>query len=351
MPHSAHSSRRPRGRRISGWRALAVVPALALLAVGCSNVADDTASASGKGTSLQSGLGSKAKDRKVTFLLPQDPGDPFWTTIAQGAKDAAQLLNLDLNMQTSSGDQSKYNDLIGSAVADKPAALAVVLDDPNKYTENVCAAQKAGIPVMTYNITQEGAVGDCTLGFVGQDFEEVGYLLGKRLLADHPDIGKGDTVLTPVEFPDQVYAVQRHAGVKRALDEVGAKTEILGTGIEDSAALDKITQYLLGHKDTAAVVPLGGTPHRNVVKAMEDSGVKVPVVGFDLAPQIVTGIESGAIDAAADQQGYVQGFQTVMELGLKLDFGLSPASINSGGSGLVDKSNVGIAKELAGKVR
>lgn len=160
--------------------------------------------------------------------------------------------------------------------------------------------------------------------------------------------GVGPEHRPPVQI---VYAVQRHAGVERALDEVGAKTEILGTGIEDSAALDKITQYLLGHKDTAAIVPLGGTPHRNVPKALEDSGVKVPVVGFDLAPQIVTGIESGAIGAAADQQGYVQGFQSVMQLGLLLDFGLSPADINSGGSGLVDKDNVGIAKELAGKVR
>jgi ABC-type sugar transport system substrate-binding protein len=349
VPHSTPSPRR--ARRVTGWRALALVPALALVAVGCSNSTDDSSSGSSKGTSLKSGLGSEAKDRKLTFLLAQDPGDPFWTTIAQGAKDAAQLLHIDLNMQTSSGDQSKYNDLIGSAVADKPAALAVVLDDPNKYTENVCAAQKAGIPVMTYNITQAGKAGDCVLGFVGQDFEEVGFLLGQRLLADNPDIGKGDTVLTPVEFPDQVYAVQRHAGVKRALDEVGAKTELLGTGIEDSAALDKITQYLLGHKDTAAIVPLGGTPHRNVVKAMEDSGAKVPVVGFDLAPQIISGIKSGAITAAADQQGYVQGFQTVMQLGMLLDFGLSPASINSGGSGLVDKDNVGVAEKLAGKVR
>lgn len=349
MPHSTPSSRR--ARRTAGWRTLALVPVLALATIGCSGGSDDTTTSSAKGNSLKSGLGSKAKDRKITFLLGQDPGDPFWTTIAQGAMDAAQLLNVELNMQTSSGDQTKYNDLIGSAVADKPAALAVVLDDPNKYTENVCAAQKAGIPVMTYNITQEGKVGDCVRGFVGQDFEEVGYLLGQRLLADNPDIGKGDVVLTPVEFPDQVYAVQRHAGVKRALDTVGARTEILGTGIEDSAALDKITQYLLGHKKTAAIVPLGGTPHRNLPKAMDDSGVKVPVVGFDLAPQIVNGIESGAITAAADQQGYVQGFQTVMQLGLLLDFGLSPASINSGGSGLVDKSNVEIAKDLAGKVR
>lgn len=333
-------------------RALVLIPVVALAAA-CTNGSGGSSDIelSAQDGGLESGLGSRAEKRDITFLLGHDPSDPFWTTIAQGAKDAAELFDIDLNLQTSGGDATKYNDLIGSAVANKPAALAVVLDDPNKYTENVCAAAKAGIAVMSYNITQEGEVGECVLGFVGQDFEEVGYLLGQRLLEDNPDIGRGDTVLTPVEFPDQVYAVQRHAGVKRALDTVGARTELLGTGIEDSAALDKITQYLLGHQDVAAVVPLGGTPHRNLPKAMADAGVQVPVVGFDLSPQIIAGIESGVIGAAADQQGYVQGFQSVAQLALKLDFGLSPASINSGGSGLVDKSNVSIAKDLAGTVR
>jgi ABC-type sugar transport system substrate-binding protein len=333
----------------------ALIAAVAL--AGCTNSSknssSDTVAAGNSGTSsagLADGLGSRAKNRKITFLLAQDPSDPFWHTISQGAQDAAKMFNIQLNLQTAAGDQAKYNDLIGTAVTSKPDALAVVLDDPNKYTENVCAAQKAGIPVMTYNITQTGDVGKCVLGFVGQDFEEVGYLLGQRLVATGK-IKSGDVVLTPVEFPEQVYAVQRHAGVQRALDAVGAKTEILGTGIEDSQALDKMTQYLIGHKKTAAIVPLGGTPHRNVVKAMSDAGVKVPVVGFDLAPQIVAGIESGDILAAADQQGYVQGYQTVAQLALLLDFGLSPASINSGGNGLIDKDNVGAAKELAGKVR
>lgn len=335
-----------RKTRLAGWAALALTSVVALTACG-----GGEASPGGDAIGLESGLGSRADDRSITFLLSQDPGDPFWSAIAQGAKDAAELFNVDLNLQTSSGDQNKYNDLIGSAVASKPAGLAVVLDDPNKYTENVCAAQRAGIPVMSFNITQGGKVGECVLGFVGQDFEETGFLLGQRLVQE-AGLESGDVVFTPVEFPSQVYAVQRHAGVQRALDEVGATSDLgPGTGIEPSAVLDKLTQYLLGHQDIAAIAALGGTPLKVVVTAMEDSGVKVPVVGFDLAPEIIQGIESGDIIAAADQQPYYQGFQPVAQLAMLLDFGLSPTSINSGGAGLVEKDNVGHAKELAGKVR
>jgi ABC-type sugar transport system substrate-binding protein len=84
---------------------------------------------------------------------------------------------------------------------------------------------------------------------------------------------------------------------------------------------------------------------------MKATGLKLPVVGFDLSPKVIAGIKSGGIDAAADQQPYVQGFQTVSQLALYLDFGLSPATINSGGSGLVDRSNIAVVEALAGKTR
>jgi simple sugar transport system substrate-binding protein len=301
---------------------------------------------------LASGLGSRAKNRNVTFILHQDPADPFIGTIAQGAKDAATMFNLNLNLETALGDQLKYVDLVTKAADSKPAGLAVVLDDPKLYTEAVCKAHQAGIAVIAFNITQPGtAVEKCTLAFVGQDFRAVGRLVGERLLADHPEIKKGDVVFAPVEFPGEYYAKERGGGVQEALSTVGVKLDMVGVGIADAGAVDTLTQYLLAHRHIAAITPLGGTPNRNVVQAMKDSGVSVPVVGFDVAPKIVAGIKSGAIDATADQQGYIQGFQSVAELALYLDFGLSPANINSGGSGLIDESNLSAVEALAGKVR
>lgn len=352
----------------SGWRRPAVLLSVAALALGACSGGDDADSedtaTAGTGTEaadtvevtqsggLDDGLGSRAEDRSVTFLMHQDPADPFHATIKQGAEDAAALLNIDLNVQTSKGDQAKYVDLVSTAVADKPAAMAVVLDDPDLYTQPVCDARDAGIAVFTFNITQpDSDVYDCTLAFVGQDFREVGRNVGRRLLEEHPEITAGDVVFAPVEFPEQYYARERGGGVQEILDEVGAELDMVGVDIEDAGALDIMTQYLVGHPDIVAITPLGGTPHRNLVQAMADAGVEKPVVGFDVSPQIVDGIEGGQILATADQQGYVQGFQTVVQIALYLDFGLSPANINSGGSGLIDTTNIEIVKELAGTVR
>jgi simple sugar transport system substrate-binding protein len=330
-----------------------VIACTALLGVVTACSANPEAkSAADTTVALKSGLGGLAKNRNVTFIMHQDPADPFHATIAQGAKDAAALFHINLNLETALGDQLKYVDLVAKAADSKPAGLAVVLDDPQLYTVAVCNARKAGIAVIAFNITQPGtAVEKCTLAFVGQDFRSVGRVVGERLLADHPEIKKGDVIFGPVEYPDEYYAKQRGGGVQDVLDKVGAKLDMVGVDITDAGALAIMTQYLLAHRGIKAITPLGGTPNRNVAQAMKNAGVTYPVVGFDVAPQIVAGIKSGAIDAAADQQGYIQGFQSVAQLALYLDFGLSPANINSGGSGLIDKSNLSVVEELAGKVR
>jgi simple sugar transport system substrate-binding protein len=56
--------------------------------------------------------------------------------------------------------------------------------------------------------------------------------------------------------------------------------------------------------------------------------------------QVIDAITAGEDLGTADQQGYVQGFQSVMQGILSIDFGLLPANINSGGQGLVTKDNV-----------
>jgi simple sugar transport system substrate-binding protein len=138
--------------------------------------------------------------------------------------------------------------------------------------------------------------------------------------------------------------------VDEALKTVGTKCTMLRTTGSDEPALNALNTWLGANRDVKAIVPLGGTPHRNAVAAEDAVGVKAPIIGFDTSPQVIDGIKSGRIIATADQQGYVQGFQSVMQAALQLDFGLAPADINSGGNALIDKSNVGLleARELQG---
>jgi simple sugar transport system substrate-binding protein len=299
---------------------------------------------------LDDGFGSRATNRNVYFFTYYDPAsDAFWNQMLSGAEDAASLANLEMTHQTTDGtDPAAMVDLINAAIATKPAAMFVPFNDP-AWEGAACEASKAGIAVFAFNVPPAGEAKDCVLATVAQNFFDVGAIIGTRLLKEVP-LEAGDKVLCPAEEPDQQYAIQRGGGVESVLETVGVKCEYLRTGGDDAGALDALTTWLTANPDVKVAVPLGGTPHRNLVAAEDAAGVNVPIIGFDTSPAVIEGIKSGRILATADQQGYIQGFQTVMQGALYLDFALSPADINSGGNALIDKTNVAAleAKELQG---
>jgi simple sugar transport system substrate-binding protein len=323
------------------------IAATLLFANAACSGADSSGDSGGGGAALKDGFGSLAKNRDVYFLTYYDPAsDAFWNQILSGAKDAAELGGLNMTHQTTDGtDPAKMTDLINSAIATKPAAIFVSFNDP-AWEGAACEAADAGIAVFGYNVPPSAEAKDkgCVKAFVGQDFFQVGQFVGERLMQE-VDLSAGDKVMCPAEEPDQQYAIQRGGGVEDALKAVGVKCDYLRTSGEDGEALNSMQSWLTANKDVNAIVPLGGTPHRNAVAAEDAAGVEVPIIGFDTSPQVIDGIKSGRIIATADQQGYIQGFQTVMQGVLYLDFGLSPANINSGGNSLIDKTNVSVLED------
>ena len=87
---------------------------------------------------------------------------------------------------------------------------------------------------------------------------------------------QGDEVLAPVKYPEATYAVKRLEGVKKALDEVGATVETVGTGAGFEEALPKMVQYLIGHPDIKAVISLGGTPTALAPQAISEAKLNIP---------------------------------------------------------------------------
>ena len=320
--------------------ALAVVAAAALVLTGCSSSGSTNAA-----TGLESGFGKRAENRTVYFLTYYNPtGDAFWAQILKGAEDAAQLGNLDLVHETADGDSATMVNNVQTAIATKPAAIVMSFNEGQAWVDVACQAHDAGIPVMSFNVPAPASAGDCVTGFVGQDFYEVGTIIANHLL-NSGEVKAGDKVEITAEEPDQPYALQRGGGVYDVLTKAGVNVlpqkEWLRTGGDDAGALDALTTWLVANPDVKFMIPVGGTPHRNLPAALEAAGnTTTKVIGFDTAPQIVQGLKDGVILATADQQGYIQGFQSVMQTVLELDFGFSPANINSGGLGLITKDNV-----------
>jgi simple sugar transport system substrate-binding protein len=288
---------------------------------------------------------------KITFIIYTDASVEFFVPVVNGAQEAAEIWGVDLDIQYGNSDPVTQNNLIETAIANEVDGIAVMIPDDAAYDETICNAVAAGIAVVSMNVDDsEGAAGNCRMAFMGQDFIATGYLIGQRMIQDH-GIGEGDLVFAPVEAPEAVYAVQRAEGLKMAMDEVGATTEVVETGFNLADAQTVEVQYLLGHPETVAVVGLGSVPLTVAPAAVQEAGLDIPMGGFDLTADIIAGIEAGSITATVDQQPYSQGFYSVTQLVLYLKYGLFPSDMDTGGLGLVDASNVATVKELTGTIR
>jgi simple sugar transport system substrate-binding protein len=289
----------------------------------------------------------------ILFVPWSQSSNPFFEAVVNGAKDAAAQQGVNIDVQFGEEDQKHQLGILETGIANKVSGIAVNIADDNAYIDVLCGAVKQGIPVVTFNIddSRHGAPGStCRMAFMGQNFIASGYVLGKRMIAEG-HLKKGDKVFTPVEAPQATYAVERHAGVQKALDEIGATSEILGTGNDHAQALNLMTQYLLGHPDTAAVVGLGQTPTSQAVQAIKDAGLKIPAGGFDVSKEILDNIKNGELIATVDQQPYSQGFYAITQLALNIKYGLYASEMDTGGTGLIDKSNYQFAEKWAGPVR
>ncbi|WP_417280277.1 substrate-binding domain-containing protein [Celeribacter sp.] len=290
-------------------------------------------------------------DIDILVLHWSQSSNPFFEVVNAGVQDAAEDQGINVDIQFGEEDPVVTSNILETAIANGVDAIALGLADDEAYDETLCDAASKGIVVVTMNIDDsKGADGTCRLAFMGQNFVDAGYALGKRMIEEH-GLSEGDLVFTPVEAPEGTYAVLRHQGVQKALDEVGATSELLGVTNDHGTALNLMTQYLLGHPDTKAVIGLGQTPTSQAVQATRDTGLDIPVAGFDISDSILQNIADGDMTAAVDQQPYSQGYYAVTQAALAVKYGLYPSEMNTGGAGLVDQSNYEAAVEWSGKTR
>ena len=321
----------------------AVCVALILLLAACGGGSPNGPASSGPGLSG----GTDISGKTVLFEIKSTPSNSFFVPVVNGAKAAAAIAGVNLQIQYGSDDDTTIVNQMNTALASNVAGIAVSVPDAG-LNKVVCDARAKNIAVVAFNTN--GATGQgasCVQGFIGQDFVLSGSLIAQRMINDGK-IKSGDHVFCPVESPEQVYAVQRYAGVKQALDAIGATCEELGTGNDFGPAKATMVSYLLGHPKTSAIIALGGTPLSQAPAAIKQVGRNIPIGGFDLFPEILSAIKSGVITATVDQQPYIQGFQSVMEIALYLKYGITPTNINTSNRALIDKTNVDQVIPLVG---
>ena len=266
--------------------------------------------------------------------------NPFFVPTQYGIADACALLNCTwqwTGSQTSVA--SEMVNALNAAVAAKADAIAVSLVDQHAFNAPVKNAMDAGIPVFSYNAD---TTGNDRLAYIGQDLYASGQALGQRIANL---VGEG-TVAGFIATPGQLNIQPRLDGAKAAIQASGKNITLneVATGPTVNEEVSAVDAYYVGHKDLKGMFAVDAGSTMAVAATMKKYGLAkqgLHAGGFDLLPNTLDGIASGDLDFTIDQQPYLQGFYTVMEMAMfKLSGGLTgPAEINTGLK-FVTKDNV-----------
>lgn len=219
------------------------------------------------------------------------------------------------------------------AIASHADALAVAIVDPTAFNGPVAAALQAGIPTFAYNADAPANSGNKRLAYIGQDLYRSGYMMGQRIVST---IGEGHVALF-IATPGQLNIQPRIDGAIAAIKASGKPitTEAIATGATIDEELPKVKAYYLGNTSVKGMYAVDAGSTQCVGQTIHDFNLTAKGVhggGFDLLPRSLQYIKEGDLDFAIDQQPYLQGFYTVMEMVMFLASGglVGPADINTG---------------------
>ena len=257
--------------------------------------------------------------------------NPFFVPTQYGIADACSMLGCSsqwTGSQTSIA--SEMVNAMNTAISEKVDGIAISLVDLHAFNEPTKKALDAGIPVFSYNAD---AAGNDRLAYVGQDLYASGQALGRRIV---DLVGEGP-VVGFIATPGQLNIQPRLDGAKAAIAASGKKItlEEVATGPTVNEEVSAVDAYYVGHKDVKGMFAVDAGSTMAVGKTMEKYALHAKGVragGFDLLPATLDAIAADNLDFTIDQQPYLQGFYTVMEMAMfKLSGGLSgPGEINTG---------------------
>jgi simple sugar transport system substrate-binding protein len=260
--------------------------------------------------------------------------NPFFVPTQYGIADACDLFGCDHQWTGSANaDVAQMVNAINAAVAAKADAIAVPIVDPHAFDQPVARALEAGIPVFAYNADAPPGSANKRLAYVGQDLFQAGVQMGQHITR----LVDGGTVALFIATPGQLNIQPRIDGAQDALKKSGKTydVQVIATGPTVNEELSKIKAFYLGHQDLKGMFAVDAGSTQGVAETMQQYGLAAKGVhagGFDLLPRTLQLIKAGALDFTIDQQPYLQGFYTVMEMALYLASGglVGPADINTG---------------------
>jgi simple sugar transport system substrate-binding protein len=269
---------------------------------------------------------------------------PFFVPVRKGVEEAGRLLGVDAVFTGPPGfDVSRQVEFIKAAIASGVDGIGTTMPNADAFNDVVAEALERGIPVVALNAD---APESGRLAYIGQGNFEAGQSMGREIRKLLPD---GGHVLLCTHTVGAFNLEERLRGVKEVLQQSeGFTTHVLATSTDLVKASSLIASYYQGHPETRGCFGVDDITGSAIAQVIEREGWKGKVYGggFDLVPDVMNAIQQGTMQFTIDQQPYLQGFQTVMQLYLLKRFQLSPTDVNTGVAAITE-ANVETVMKLA----
>ena len=262
------------------------------------------------------------RDRYKFVMVNHVTTNPFFTATIYGIQDACAL----------TGCGYQWTGSANSIVSEMVSAFNAPTD----------SALGKGIPVIAYNADVGAGSANKRMAYIGQNNLTAGAAVAKKILAT--GIGKGDLVAGIIATPGTGNIQPRIDGAKPVLTKAGVNFQEVGTSATTGAPeYNKISAWYAGHKNVKFMFAVDSGDSDALAQLVQKEGLKgkVGAAGWDVGTPVVQGVNAGNLSFTIDQQAYLQGFVTIIQLYLyNLSGGLMQPQNTDTGLGIVVQSNV-----------
>ncbi len=296
-------------------------------------------------------------DVSIVFFPGGTPGGPFETVVYNGAVQAAADLGANMEVVWSDWDPEKMVRQFVEAAATKPDGIAVMgHPGDDAFQAVIDDAEAQGIIVTSSNTTLdriEAMYKSHGFGYVGAELYSAGHSLGVEAVK-RSGVQSGDRAMVWGLLSQPTRGL-RTQGVIDAFTEAGLTVDYLEidseTNSNPSAGVPQFVGYVSANPDVKLIV----TDHGNLTASFEillgAAGAgpdDIYAAGFDLSPATVEAIRGGWTDLVIDQQQWLQGYLSVVQICLTAKYQFSGLHIDTG-SGFADASNIEVLAALVEK--
>ena len=153
------------------------------------------------------------------------------------------------------------------------------------------------------------------MAYVGQNNLTAGAAVGQAIL--NAGVKSGDLVAGIIATPGTGNIQPRIDGAKPVLTKAGVNFVEVGTSATEGAPeYNKISSWYAGHKDVKWMMAVDSGDSNAVAQFIQKNSLKGKVGAsvWDVGLPVAQAINAGYVTATIDQQAYLQGFDTIMQL-------------------------------------